>query len=142
MRKKDTVTVPFEYFLELHSQINAAYEKLEETLGAEKARAIFTSSADLDLPSKEATQAASVEKLREILYGAGYELTETHKENVVEFRLICPFAERIHPRLNRGASYCPMSQAVLSAIRKKYTDSKVLDSELLKDGSRFVIKLE
>lgn len=141
MPTNDTVTVPFVYFLQLHSQVNAVYEILEETYGAERALAIFTSAADRVLPSKEATSEASVEKLHEILCG-GYELTETHKDNVVEFSLTCPFADEIHPRLNTGASLCPMSQTVLSTIRKKYANSEILESKLVKGGSRFVIRLE
>jgi hypothetical protein len=142
MSDDDVVSVPFEYLLELHSQINAAYEKLTELIGEPATRAFFALSAARDLPGQQPSPVSSVEKLREILDGVGYDLNETSVGNVVTFTLSCPFAGRIHPRLSGGATYCPMSQTVLSTILKKYPRSIIVDNRLSKAGSTFSIRIE
>ena len=111
-------------------------------MGERATRDLLALAADQVLPAKQASPESSVDKLREILDGAGYELSETRDGNVVEFSLSCPFADRIHPHLGEGATFCPMSQTVLSAIRKKYPNSLVVDNKLVKSGSSFSIKVE
>ena len=142
MVEEDIVTVPFAYLLEMHAQINASYEKLVETIGEPGTRALFAAAAE-GIPSSGMTTAeSSVDKLNELLKGAGYELTRTRERNVVEFSLACPYADRIHPHLGKNATYCPMSQTVLNTIRKKFPDSQIIENKLVNGGSKFTIRIE
>ncbi|MDA4124077.1 MAG: hypothetical protein OK438_01310 [Thaumarchaeota archaeon] len=99
-------------------------------------------SADAGLPAKQPTPSSSVDELRKLINGVGYELTAELKDDLVKFRLACPYADRIHPHLGNEATFCPMSMTVLSAIRKKYWKSMVTGTSLVHGGSSFTIKIQ
>ena len=142
MEDEEIVSVPFEYLVELHSQINASYEKLKELIGEPATRALLALASDQVVPGRETSPESSVGKLREIFDGVGYDLKEKRDGDIVKFDLACPFAERIHPRLGGSMTYCPMSLTVLSTIRKKYPKSVIVDNSLAKKGSSFSIRIE
>ena len=141
-KRNDLVTVPFEYLLSTHVQMNATYDKLKEIIGESATLALFALAADENLPSKRPTAPSSVEELRKILDESGYELNAEVIGDNVDFRLSCPHAARIHPHLGTDPSFCPMSQMVLSTMRKKFGKSVVVESKLVRGGSQFIIKVQ
>jgi hypothetical protein len=142
MQDDRMVTVPFEYLLSTHVQMSASYDKLKELLGESVALALFAMAADAGLPAMLPSASSSVEELKEVLAETGYELSADEKDDTIEFRLKCPHADRIHPYLGENATFCPMSQMVLSTMRRKFGTSIVTDTSLVPDGSRFTIKVQ
>jgi hypothetical protein len=141
-KKGNIATVPFEYLISTHVQMNASYEKLKEIIGESQALALFALAADKDLPGQMPTPSSSVEELNVIMGECGYNLNVDLKGDKAEFSLSCPHADMIHPKLGKGASFCPMSQSVLSAMRKKYVKPVVTNTKLVRGGSQFTIKVQ
>ena len=77
-----------------------------------------------------------------LLGSYGYSLERKRAGGRVESTLYCPHAGKIHPQLASGAAFCPMSQLVLGAIRKRHKRSVLQRSRLDKDGSSFVINVQ
>lgn len=137
------VKVPFDYLLSTHIQMQATYDKLKEMLGESQALAVFALSADNDLPAKQPDAQASVEELMRLMAEGGYSLKGEEEEGgSLKFELTCPHAAKIHPHLGMNASYCPMSQMVLSTVRMRYGNSVVTRSKLNRTGSTFTIQVQ
>ena len=139
---EDMVEIPFEYLLAIHIQMNAMYDKLKEPLGDSEGLSLMALSANAGLTAKQPTPSASIGELRRVINGVGYELAAERKGNLVTFRLACPYADRIHPHLGNESSFCPMSQTVLSTMRKKYFKSTITSSKLVHGGSLFSIEVQ
>jgi hypothetical protein len=133
------VEIPLDYLIQTHVLMNASYEKMKELLGESVALAFFSMAADMG-PLSKAEGYESVDALRSMLTEAGYDLTGSQHGDTVTFRLKCPHSDKIHPLMGEGASFCPMSQLVLAAIRAKYRQSVLIKSELERGGSTFTIE--
>jgi len=136
----ELVTVPFDYLLSMHLKLNASYDRMKEVLGESQAMKFFTMSSDCDLPALQLDPESGIDELRRLLSLADYRLVGSTEGDTAAFTLECPYAERIHPYLGRNASFCPMSQTLLSTVRKKYGQSVVTAIQLNKKGSTFTLK--
>jgi hypothetical protein len=54
----------------------------------------------------------------------------------------CPYASRVHKYLGTDVCFCPMSQTVLTTLRKKYPRSVVTNTNLEQSGSFFTIRVQ
>jgi hypothetical protein len=138
----ELVTVPFDYLLSMHLKLNASFEKMKEILGESQAMMLFTMSADSDLPALQLDTWSSIDELKRLLSQADYRLDGKTEGDTVTFTLGCPYAERIHPYLGRSASFCPMSQTLLSTVRKRYGKTVVTSCKLNRKGSTFTLKIQ
>ena len=115
---------------------------MKEILGESAAMVFFTLSADSDLPALQTDSQTSIDELRRLLAQADYALEGEAQGKTATFTLACPYAERIHPYLGRDASFCPMSQTVLSTVRKTFGRTVITDCRLNGEGSTFALRIQ
>ncbi|MDG6902911.1 MAG: hypothetical protein JRM80_13260 [Nitrososphaerota archaeon] len=144
MQQKESVEVPVEYLISVHKMLNQSYEKMKEALGESVALMFFAMASEYDpLPDLPYTDIDAVDKgLDSMLKTYGYSLTATKRGDKVEYRLRCPHAATIHPEMGSGATFCPMSQLALGAIRRRHKRSVLTESRLEKDGSSFMVEVQ
>jgi hypothetical protein len=132
------VRIPLDYLISTHVLLSKSFEKLKDMIGESATMVFFSAASDYEPFGKMSGEKG----LKSVLKSFGYSLEETDKEGTVEYRLWCPHAGKIHSALGTTATYCPMSQMVLGAVRKDHPRSVVTDSRLHPDGSSFTIKVQ
>ena len=138
---KKTLEIPLDYLVTTHVIMNSSYEKMKEIMGKEAALTFFALAADSSA-WEGLEDPTSVEEMMKRLSDYGYSLHESKDKDLLKFRLHCPHASKVHPKMGAGATFCPMSQVVLGTVRKQHHRSVVLDSTLKDDGSYFEVKLQ
>ena len=141
VKRATPVEIPLDYLITTHVLLNAAYEKLKEALGEEAALTFFSLSSD-SVPWEGMEEKPTLESLEATMKDYGYSLENTERGDRLRFRLYCPHASKIHPNLQPEASFCPMSQVVLGAVRKQYPFSTLVKGNLNTDGSSFEIQVK
>jgi hypothetical protein len=136
------VKIPLDYLVSTHILLSKAYEKMSQVMGTSQAMAFFSMASDYDPFGPLGGTEGDADRLADMLTAFGYKLEESSKGGTNEYRLWCPHADKVHPALGRGASFCPMSQLVLGAVRKKHRKSVVTESRLHADGSSFIIRVQ
>ena len=138
------VEVPVEYLVSVHRMLNQSFEKMREMLGESVALMFFAEASEYDpladLPFRDVDMVGK--ELDSMLQKFGYSLSQSKSGSRLEYRLYCPHAAKIHPELESGAMFCPMSQLVLGAVRKRHKRSVLTKSGLHQDGSAFVIEVQ
>jgi hypothetical protein len=136
-----SVTIPMDYLTTTHILLSASYEKMSEVLGDSQAMMFFCLASD-SARSGKSTLPKDIGSLKEAMATFGYKLTQKGGRDQSTFRLHCPHAEKIHPRLGQKATFCPMSQVALAVVRGDHPRSVVQTSRLEKDGSYFEVKIQ
>ena len=145
MQEEETVEIPLEYLTSLHVLLNKTFDKLKEVLGESAAMMFFTLAASPEVLESVGSR-GDIDflggKLSKRLEGFGYDLEQVTEGDSVVYRLRCPYAAKIHPHLDDGSTYCPMSQMVLGLLRKQHKKTVLTDSKLRGDGATFTIRLQ
>ena len=144
MESKQSVEIPLEYLVSIHKMLNQSFEKMREMLGESVALMFFAMASEYDPLKGEGSADLEVVggKLSSMLGKFGYSLQQRADGKKVEYRLYCPHAAKVHPQLGDGAIFCPMSQLVLGAVRKRHGRSVLAQSGLDGDGSSFLIEVQ
>ena len=136
------VKIPLDYLISTHVLLSKSYEKLAEVLGESAAMMFFSLASDYEPFGPKSGEKMDPKSLSEMLTAFGYSLSETKKDGTIEYRLWCPHAEKVHPALGKTATFCPMAQMALGAVRSEHRKSVVTKSRLHPDGSSFTIRVQ
>jgi hypothetical protein len=137
-----TVSVSKDYLAFLHDELAENQIRLREILGESQAQVVFCWSADRLVSTVEAGRYAfdPMEGIIRKLAGWGMEVSRKDKGSISELEVKCPYAERVHPRLNSKVPKCPLGEYILGAIRLEESKSHLLQNDLTKDGVKFRIQ--
>jgi hypothetical protein len=128
------------YVAALHDVVAAYHQRLSEVTSPRVASQFLANVADMSMKYVEG-EGVAMDAVKKRLTELGANLRMRTVNEGIECEIECPFASKVHPQIMSKIPVCPITVAVLGAVRTKQNGALPSKLELNEKGTHMTISL-